>query len=96
MSLRKSEVYVTISEQCKMEAAKQTENLMKFAENLCENESPQQRRKGKVIKILAPQVEKYVFNGIQEKICDAMWLNARHKVFGTLPEIRKYKTFFEK
>lgn len=94
--LRKSEVYVEISEQCKVEAARQTSNLMKFADNLCKKESPQQRRKGKVIKKLAPQVEKYVFNGIQEKICDAMWLNATHKVFGTPQEASKSETIFKK
>lgn len=80
---RKSEVYIDNSDQCKMEAEKQTSSLIILANNLCENKSPKTRRKGEAIKKLAPHIEKHVFNGIQEKICDAMCTTAMHMVFGT-------------
>ena len=91
---RKSEVFVEISEQCKVEAAKQTSHLIQLAEKLC-NKSPNSQRKGQVLKKIAPQVEEHVFNGIQQEICEDMWLKAAQHVYGT-PHATKAKSCKEK
>ncbi|CAH3044326.1 unnamed protein product [Porites lobata] len=76
-------VFVRISEACKTEAARQSSMLLQVAEGLCNEESPTLQRKGKVYKKLAPEVEKHVFNEMQQDLCKTMWREARQRVFGT-------------
>lgn len=76
-------VFVRISEACKTEAARQSNMLLQVAEGLCNEESPTLQRKGKVYKKLAPEVEKHVFNEMQQDLCKTMWREARQRVFGT-------------
>ena len=76
-------VFVKISEACKSEAAKQSSSLLEVAEGLCNRQSPGSQRRGKIFKKLAPEVEKQVFNEMQQDLCKNMWQEARLRVFGT-------------
>lgn len=76
-------VFVKISEACKSEAAKQSSSLLEVAEGLCNRQSPGSQRRGKIFKKLAPEVEKHVFNEMQQDLCKNMWREARLRVFGT-------------
>lgn len=76
-------VFVWISEACKSEASRQSNLLMEVAEGLCSENSPTLQRKGKVFKKLAPEVEKHVFNEMQQDLCQNMWKEAREHVYGT-------------
>lgn len=76
-------VFVKISEACKSEAARQSSSLLEVAEGLCNRQSPSSQRKGKVFKKLAPEVEKHVFNEMQQDVCKNMWQEARQRVYGT-------------
>jgi len=75
-------VFVKISEACKSEAARQSTLLLQVAEGLCSEKSPTLQRKGKVYKKLAPEVEKHVFNEMQQDLCKNMWQEARQRVYG--------------
>lgn len=76
-------MFVRISEACKSEAARQSSSLLEIAEGLCNRQSPNSQRKGKVFKKLAPEVEKHVFNEMQQDVCKNMWQEARQRVYGT-------------
>ena len=76
-------VFVKISEVCKSEAAKQSSSLLEVAEGLCNRQSPGSQRRGKIFKKLAPEVEKHVFNEMQQDLCKNMWQEARQRVYGT-------------
>lgn len=76
-------LFVKISEACKCEAAKQSSSLLEVAEGLCNRQSPGSQRRGKIFKKLAPEVEKQVFNEMQQDLCKNMWQEARLRVFGT-------------
>lgn len=76
-------LFVKISEACKSEAARQSNLLLEVAEGLCNRQSPNSQRKGRVFKKLAPEVEKHVFNEMQQDVCKNMWQEARQRVYGT-------------
>lgn len=77
------DMYVEICEQSKLEAAKQTSHLLETAENLCKENSENSKRKGMVFKKLASHVEKHVFDGLQQEICEHLWAEASGHVYGT-------------
>ena len=76
-------VYIKLSEMCRSEAVRQSSLLLQIAEGLCQEDSPKSKRKGKVFKKLVPEVEKHVFNEMQQDVCKNMWKEARKKVYGT-------------
>lgn len=76
-------IYVQICEQNKLEAAKQTSHLLQTAETLCNENSDNSKRQGMVFKKLASQVEKHVFDSLQNDICKGLWVKAAGQVYGT-------------
>lgn len=80
---KRSDFYVQICQKSKLEAAKQASQLLETAEILCNEDSTNSQRKGKVFKKLAPQIEKHVFDELQKDVCVNLWAEAVEHVYGT-------------
>lgn len=88
MSLRRetnksSCVYVDLSDVCRSKAAKDVEQLIQTAEELCSDEScPAARRRGTFLKKSATDIEKFLFESAQQSMFDELWNRANSAVFG--------------
>lgn len=81
--LKSSGVYISLSDVCRDQAAKDVERLIQTAEELCKNETcPSARRRGTFLKKSATDIEKFLFESAQQSMFDDMWNKANSAVFG--------------
>jgi hypothetical protein len=80
---KSSGVYVDLSDVCRNKAAKDVEQLIRTAEELCNDEScPSARRRGTFLKKSATDIEKFLFESAQQSMFDDLWNKANSAVFG--------------
>lgn len=79
---RPSCVYSDLSEICRDKAAKDVEQLIITAEELCKNEAcPSSRRRGVFLKKCASDIEKFLYESAQQRMYDDLWHKANNAVF---------------
>lgn len=72
-----------LSDVCRSKAAKDVEQLIRTAEELCSDEScPASRRRGTFLKKSATDIEKFLFESAQQSMYDDLWKKANSAVFG--------------
>ena len=80
---KSSFVYVDLSDVCRNKAAKDVEQLIQTAEELCNDENcPSARRRGTFLKSRASVIEKCLFESAQQSMFDDLWNKANSAVFG--------------
>ena len=80
---KSSFVYVDLSDVCRSKAAKDVEQLIQTAEELCNDQNcPSARRRGTFLKKSATDIEKFLFESAQQSMFDDLWHKANSAVFG--------------
>lgn len=80
--LKKSCVYIDLNDVCRDKAAKEVEQLILTAEELCQDQCPSSRRRGKFLKKSASDIERFLFESAQQNLFDDLWTKANNAVYG--------------
>lgn len=80
--LKNSCVYMDLNEDCRDKAAKDVEELILTAEELCNDQCPASRRRGKFLKKSAMDIERFLFESAQQRLFNDLWNKANNAVYG--------------
>lgn len=80
---KKSCVYIDLNNVCRNKAAKDVEQLIQTAEELCQDKNcPSSRRRGTFLKKSATDIERFLYESAQQNLFDDLWTKANNAVFG--------------